>query len=122
MVRCGERARAYAVRLEQEGDRWRIVELASPDTALAAATTRASIEGRLPEDEHGIRRSSGPDGAGFFVNTAGGPVMRISPDDPAYQDLEALAGERPEGEGQQPESESDEAEGQEDGPGGVTLD
>lgn len=116
VVRCGDRARAYSVRLEQEGDRWRIVELASPETSLSAATTRASTAGRLPEDEHGIRRSSGSEGGGFFDNTAGGPELRIPPDDPAYQDLTALTGGRTEDERSEEERAEDaEEEGHEDG-------
>lgn len=65
LMRCDERTRPYCVRLEQEGDRWRLVELAPPDAGLRAAVTEASRTGAVPLDENGVRRSSGRDGVGF---------------------------------------------------------
>lgn len=67
VVECERRSRAYCVRLEQEGDHWRLVELATPDGELRAAVTEASRTGAVPLDEHGQRRSSGRDGAGYSV-------------------------------------------------------
>jgi hypothetical protein len=65
VIACDERARAYCVRLEQEGYRWRLVELAAPGGSLRAAVTEASRTGAVPIDEHGLRRSSGRDGVGY---------------------------------------------------------
>jgi hypothetical protein len=65
IVACEERTRPYCVRLEQEGDRWRIVELAPPDAGLRATVTEASRTGAVPIGADGIRRSSGLDGVPF---------------------------------------------------------
>lgn len=65
IVECEMRSRAYCVRLEQEGDRWRLVELATPGGGLRAAVTEASRTGALPLDEHGRPRSSGRGGTGY---------------------------------------------------------
>jgi hypothetical protein len=65
VVACEELTRPYCVRLEQEGDRWRIVELAPPDAGLGAAVTEASRTGAVPIGADGMRRSSGPDGVPF---------------------------------------------------------
>jgi hypothetical protein len=59
VLSCDERVRAYSVRLEQEGDRWWIVDLAPPEGGLAAAVTAASRNGALPVDASGRRWSSG---------------------------------------------------------------
>ena len=65
VVACEELTRPYCVRLEQEGDRWRIVELAPPDAGLGAAVTEASRSGAVPIGADGTRRSSGFDGVPF---------------------------------------------------------
>jgi hypothetical protein len=52
------RARAIAVRLEQEVDHWLVVDLALPEHGLLPAVTTASRLGHVPVDEHGVRRSS----------------------------------------------------------------
>lgn len=52
------RAHAIAVRLEQEVDRWLVVDLAPPEYGLLAAVTTASRLGRVPVDEQGVRRST----------------------------------------------------------------
>ena len=65
IVERAARTRAYCVRLEQEQDRWRIVELAPVDAGLKPAVTAASREGQLPVDEDGVRRSSGRDSVAF---------------------------------------------------------
>jgi hypothetical protein len=59
VVSCDERVRAFSVRLEQEGDRWWIVDLAPPEGGLAAAVTAASRNGAIPVDAQGRRWSSG---------------------------------------------------------------
>ena len=75
------RARAYCVRLEQERDRWRIVELAPVDAGLKPAVTAASREGQVPVDEDGVRRSSGRDGTGFSAPPMpGDPGLVIGPE------------------------------------------
>lgn len=65
VIECEARSRAYCVRLEQEGDHWRLVELATPGGELRAAVTEASRTGAVPLDEHGQRRSSGRGGVGY---------------------------------------------------------
>jgi hypothetical protein len=65
VVTCEDRTRPYCIRLEQEGDLWRLVELARPDAGLRAAVTEASRTGAVPVDEHGVRRSSGRSGTAF---------------------------------------------------------
>ena len=85
------RARAYCVRVEQEGERWRIVELAPADAGLRAAVTEASRTGKVPLDEDGVRRSSGGEGTGFSSPpTHDGPTLLIEPGatgtDPAGSD------------------------------------
>jgi len=65
IVAFEERTRPYCIRLEQEGDLWRLVELAPPDAGLRAAVTEASRTGAVPVDEHGVRRSSGRNGIPF---------------------------------------------------------
>lgn len=65
VIRCDRRSRAYCVRLEQEGERWRLVELATPDGGLLPAVTEASRAGAIPRDEHGLPRSSGRGGTSF---------------------------------------------------------
>jgi hypothetical protein len=64
VLSCDGRVRAFCVRLEQEGDRWWIVDLAPPEGGLAAAITIASRTGAIPVDADGRRWSSGrsPDG------------------------------------------------------------
>lgn len=57
----GIRTRPYCVRLEQEGDCWRIVELAPPDAGLKAAVTEASRTGRIAVDEGGDGHERGPE-------------------------------------------------------------
>jgi len=54
-----DHVRGYSLRLEQEGTRWWIVDLATPDVQIAASVTAASREGRVPTDGHGLRWSSG---------------------------------------------------------------
>ena len=63
VVSTPERARAYCVRLEQEGDRWRLVELAQPDCSLQAVVTHASRTGAVYVDRAGKRRSSAREGS-----------------------------------------------------------
>jgi hypothetical protein len=58
IVEWDGRARAIAVRLEQEVDRWLIVDLAPPERGLLAAVTTASRLGRVPVDADGVRRST----------------------------------------------------------------
>ena len=58
VVSTPERSRAYCVRLEQEGERWRLVELAQPDCSLNAVVTYASRTGAVSVDRDGTRRSS----------------------------------------------------------------
>lgn len=84
LVDVGARTRPYCVRLEQEGDRWRIVELAPPDAGLRAAVTEASRNGRVPVDGNGIRRSSGSAGTAFSTTALpGDPMLPIESDPPA---------------------------------------
>jgi len=59
VIRCDGRTRAFCIRLEEECGRWRIVDLASPETHLAAAITTASRTGAVPVGPDGVRRSSG---------------------------------------------------------------
>jgi len=59
VLSCDARVRAFSVRLEQEGDRWWIVDLAPPEGGLAAAVTAASRNGALTVGEDGRRWSSG---------------------------------------------------------------
>jgi hypothetical protein len=77
VVQVAERVRAFSVRLEQEGERWRIVDLASPEMGLNAAVTEASRTGAVPVDDQGMRRSSGGNSSAFSVE----PL----PDDPTLQ-------------------------------------
>jgi hypothetical protein len=58
VVELDARIRALSVRLEQEIDRWWIVEMSPPEGGLAAAITAASRTGRVPIDPDGRRRSS----------------------------------------------------------------
>jgi len=59
ILQCDGRVRALSFRLEQEGDRWWIVDLSPPDAALAAAVTAASRTGHVPLGPDGRRWSSG---------------------------------------------------------------
>jgi len=59
VLSCDRRVRAFSVRLEQEGDRWWIVDLAPPEGGLAAAVTTASRTGAVPVGRDGRRWSSG---------------------------------------------------------------
>jgi hypothetical protein len=59
VLSCDGRVRAYSVRLEQQGERWWIVDLAPPEGGLTAAITAASRTGTLPIDAEGRRWSSG---------------------------------------------------------------
>jgi len=54
-----ERVRALCVRLEQEGERWWIVDIAGPEGGLLPAVTAASLTGAVPTCSKGIRWSSG---------------------------------------------------------------
>jgi len=65
VLTCEKRSRAYCIRLEQEGGRWRLVELATPGGRLRPAVTEASRSGAVPLDEHGQRRSSGRGGVSY---------------------------------------------------------
>jgi len=58
VLECDGRIRAISVRLEQEVDRWWIVDLSPPEGGLAAAVTTASRTGGVPIDPTGQRRSS----------------------------------------------------------------
>lgn len=81
IIERDSRARAYCVRLEQEHDRWRIVELAPVDAGLKPAVTAASREGQLPIGEDGVRRSSGRDTVAFSAPPMpGDPGLVIEPD------------------------------------------
>jgi hypothetical protein len=89
IVACENRARPYCVRLEQEGDRWRIVELAPPDAGLRATVTTASRTGAVPVGADGVRRSSGDDGAPFSTNALPGePVLLVEDGPAAIEDLD----------------------------------
>lgn len=77
IVACEQRARPYCIRLEQEGDRWRIVELAPPDAGLRATVTEASRTGAVPFGADGMRRSSGYDGVSFSATAL--PGERVLP-------------------------------------------
>ena len=82
VMQIDERVRAFCLRLEQEGDRWRLVDLASPETDLRAAVTEASRTGAVPVDEEGVRRSSGGKGSAFSVPPLpGDPVLPIEDED-----------------------------------------
>ncbi len=59
VIECDGRTRAFSIRLEEECGRWRIVDLASPDSHLPAAITTASRTGSVPIGRDGVRRSSG---------------------------------------------------------------
>jgi len=59
ILTCDERVRAFSVRLEQQGDRWWIVDLAPPEGGLAPAVTMASRTGMLVASADGRRWSSG---------------------------------------------------------------
>ena len=90
IVERAARTRAYCVRLEQEQDRWRIVELAPVDAGLKPAVTAASREGQLPVDEDGVRRSSGRDSVAFSAPPMpGDPGLMIERDDDAEEDRRA---------------------------------
>jgi hypothetical protein len=57
-IECDGRIRALAIRLEQEIDRWMLVDIAPPEQGLLPAVTAASRLGRVPVDENGVRRST----------------------------------------------------------------
>jgi hypothetical protein len=57
-LECDGRIRALAIRLEQEVERWMLVDIAPPEQGLLPAVTTASRIGRVPVDEHGVRRST----------------------------------------------------------------
>jgi hypothetical protein len=57
-LECDGRVRALAIRLEQEVDRWILVDIAPPEQGLLAAVTATSRLGHVPIDEHGVRRST----------------------------------------------------------------
>jgi hypothetical protein len=57
-LECDGRVRALAIRLEQEVDRWILVDIAPPEQGLLAAVTATSRLGHVPVDEHGVRRST----------------------------------------------------------------
>jgi hypothetical protein len=57
-LECDGRIRALAIRLEQEVDRWILVDIAPPEQRLPAAITAASRLGHVPIDENGMRRST----------------------------------------------------------------
>ena len=87
IIERDSRARAYCVRLEQEHDRWRIVELAPVDAGLKPAVTAASREGKLPLDDDGVRRSSGRDSVAFSAPPMpGDPGLVIEPEGTAGKD------------------------------------
>jgi len=67
-----DRTRPYCVRLEQYGDRWRIVELTTPDAGLRPAVTEASRTGSLPSEPTGRRRTP--------ARETGGPAGPTTPD------------------------------------------
>jgi hypothetical protein len=69
VLSCDGRVRAFCVRLEQEGDRWWIVDLAPPEGGLAAAITIASRTGAVPVDAEGRRWSSGRTPEGESLQT-----------------------------------------------------
>ena len=87
IIERDDRARAYCVRLEQEDDRWRIVDLAPADAGLKPAVTTASREGKVPVDEDGVRRSSGKDTVAFSAPPMpGDPGLVIEKKDPTGSD------------------------------------
>jgi hypothetical protein len=63
-LECDGRVRALAIRLEQEGDRYLLVDIAPPEQGLLAAVTTTSRIGHVPVDEHGVRRSTFVPGRG----------------------------------------------------------
>lgn len=77
VVSTPERSRAYCVRLEQEGERWRLVELAQPDCSLRPVVTHASRTGAVYVDGDGWRRSSARE---VTARTARGDVTRGTTD------------------------------------------
>jgi hypothetical protein len=79
VIKCDERSRAYCVRLEQEGSRWRLVELATPAGGLRPAVTEASRAGAVPIDEHGLPRSSGRGGVSYSAPAWPPPGHRGDP-------------------------------------------
>jgi hypothetical protein len=82
VVQVADRVRAFCVRLEQEAQHWRLVDLASPETDLNPAVTEASRTGAVPVDEDGVRRSSGGRGAAFALPPLpGDPVLPIEDED-----------------------------------------
>jgi len=76
ILTCDERVRAFCIRLEQEGDRWWIVDLAPPEGGLAPAVTMASRTGALLTTADGRRWSSGRTGVDHdhIDELDGGPV------------------------------------------------
>jgi hypothetical protein len=78
-LECDGRVRALAIRLEQEVDRWILVDIAPPEQGLLAAVTTSSRLGHVPVDEHGVRRSTfipGRDATEGPPTAAVGPVDR----------------------------------------------
>jgi len=55
---CDGRVRALAIRLEQEAERWILVDIAPPEQGLLAAVTATSRLGHVPVDRQGVRRST----------------------------------------------------------------
>jgi hypothetical protein len=79
VLQCDSRARAFSVRLEQEGDRWWIVELAPPESGLSATVTLASRNGAIPTGPDGRRWSSGrPAEPSLLRPRDGGPTPRTA--------------------------------------------
>jgi len=117
VVECEERSRAYCVRLEQEGDRWRLVELATPGGQLRAAVTEASRTGALPRDEHGRPRSSGRGGISY--SAPGSPPWG---DTAARETRARMRAARDQKHGGQVSGEpgTDASTGRRDAPGGTT--
>ncbi len=57
-LECDGRVRALAIRLEQEVERWMLVDIAPPEQGMLAAVTATSRLGHVPVDERGMRRST----------------------------------------------------------------
>jgi hypothetical protein len=117
VIASESRTWAYCVRLEREGERWRLVELARPDGGLRPAITEASRTGALPVDEHGVHRSSGRDGIAF----AAAPLPERPGEHPGggrppgLHGTAADGGDRPDV-GEQPRARGGEGETAEDQP------
>jgi hypothetical protein len=75
-LECDGRIRALAIRLEQEAERWMLVDIAPPEQGLLPAVTTASRLGRVPVDEHGVRRSTFV--AGRAVSPDGDRIRAVS--------------------------------------------